>query len=221
MTSKDCGHDDDERSGIIRPILGGLLFLIFIVLFVVFLIWLILRPTKPRFILQDATIYSFNVTQPNMLSSTFQITLSTRNPNQRIGVYYDRVDVYASYHNQQVSLPTRLPPTYQGHKDIIVWSPFLYGQSVPVAPYLGMSLQQDQNAGLVLMNIKIDGRVRWKVGTWISGKYRLNVNCPAIISFKNKGNDNGNGNGNGNLNSGVTFGAGIKYQLASSCEVDV
>ncbi|KAH9603937.1 hypothetical protein KSS87_018021, partial [Heliosperma pusillum] len=191
MTSKDCGGG----GGFFRLILGVILFLVFIVLFVVFLIWLILRPTKPHFILQDATIYYLNVTSPNTLTATFQVTLATRNPNQRIGVYYDRADVFASYRNQQITLPTRLPPTYQGHKDVIVWSPFLYGISVPVAPYLGMSLQQDQNNGLVVMNIKIDGRVKWKVGTWISGKYRLNVNCPAYIT---KGNNFGNNNNNNN-----------------------
>ncbi|XP_010685425.2 NDR1/HIN1-like protein 1 [Beta vulgaris subsp. vulgaris] len=214
MTSKDCGHDDDDRKDGFRCIIGGILTLIVLVLLAIFIIWLVLRPTKPRFILQDTTIYAFNVTAPNLLTATFQVTLSSRNPNGRIGVYYERLDVYASYHNQQITLPTRLPFTYQGHKDITIWSPFLYGNSVPIAPYLGMSLQQDQNAGLVLMNIKINGRVKWKVGTWISGKYHFNANCPSYITFGNKGNSN-------NPNAFNFGAAAVKIQQSSSCQVDV
>lgn len=151
MTSKDCCHDEDEKKETVRRIIGGILTFIVIVLLVVFIIWAVLRPTKPRFILQDATIYAFNLTAPNILTATLQVTISSRNPNNRIGVYYERLDVYASYHNQQITLPTRLPFAYQGHKDITIWSPFLYGNSVPIAPYLGLSIQQDQNAGLVLI----------------------------------------------------------------------
>lgn len=218
MTSKDCGHDDDDRRDRLRRLAGSIVAAIILILLVILLIWLILRPTKPRFILQDATVYAFNVSQPNLLTTTFQVTIYSRNPNDRIGVYYDRMDVFAVYRNQQITLPTRLPLNYQGHKDVSVWSPFLYGNSVPIAPFLAASLQQDQNTGLVLIHIKIDGRVRWKVGTWISGRYHLWVNCPAYITV---GKNNMNNNNNVN-NGGVDFGdTGVKFQLASSCEVDV
>ncbi|GAB4859829.1 hypothetical protein Ancab_011309 [Ancistrocladus abbreviatus] len=209
MTVYDCDQHKNECKQRYRSIFAGLLALIVVILLVILLIWLILRPTKPSFILQDATVYAFNVSQqPSLLTTAFQVTISSRNPNARIGVYYEKLDVYASYMNQQITLPTLLPSAYQGHNDVIVWSPFLYGNSVPVAPYLAMSLIQDQNAGLVLVNIKIDGRVKWKVGTWISGKYHLWVNCPAYITFGSGGN-------------GIPVGPAIKYQLASSCRVDV
>ncbi|GMG98418.1 hypothetical protein Nepgr_000258 [Nepenthes gracilis] len=47
-------------------------------------------------------------------------------PKRPDRVYYEKLDVYAAYRNQQITLPTLLPPTYQGHKDTVVWSPFLY-----------------------------------------------------------------------------------------------
>lgn len=219
MTVKDCGHDDDDSRKLNRKIIVWVLSFVILVLFVVFLIWLILRPTKPQFILIDATIFAFNITGTgsppfslaNSLTSNFQITISCRNPNARIGIFYDKLDVHASYHGQQITLPTLLPPSYQGHKDVTVWSPFIYGSSVPVAPYLGESLGQDQVAGTVLIDIRVDGRVRWKVGTFVSGRYRLYANCPAFISF-------GAGRNGGN---GFLSGPSIKYQLAQSCHVDV
>ncbi|KAL7154149.1 hypothetical protein ABFS83_04G216000 [Erythranthe nasuta] len=211
MTAKDCGHDDeDHHKKLHRRLFAAALGFVIVVLFLILLVWLILRPTKPHFILQDATVYAFNLSSAaTTLTTTLQITLSSRNPNDRIGIYYDKIDVYAAYHGQQITLPTLLPANYQGHKDVTVWSPFLYGNAVPVAPYTGVSLTQDQIAGTVLVNIKIDGRVRWKVGTFISGKYHLYVNCPAYINY-------------GGRNNGVAVGpAVIKYQLIMDCHVDV
>ncbi|XP_022887839.1 NDR1/HIN1-like protein 1 [Olea europaea var. sylvestris] len=208
MSAKDCGHHDEDRKKFYRHLLAIFLAFIILVLFIILLVWLILRPTKPHFILQDATVYAFNVSTLNALTSNIQITISSRNPNDKIGIYYDKVDVYASYHGQQITLPTLLPSTYQGHKDIIVWSPFLYGNAVPIAPFLTVALNQDQLAGTVLIDIRIDGRIRWKVGTFTSGRYHLYVNCPAYINF-------------GNKNSGIAVGSAIKYQLVMDCHVDV
>ncbi|KAK9068111.1 hypothetical protein SSX86_012222 [Deinandra increscens subsp. villosa] len=212
MTARDdCGHHHDEykRRKFYYHVMAAIITVVIVILFVIFLIYLILRPSKPSFTLQDISVYAFNIsTATTTLTSNFQVTISSRNPNSRIGIYYDKLDVYATYHNQQITLPTMVPPAYQGHKDITVWSPYLYGTEVPVAPYLAVSLAEDETAGMVLVNVKAIGRVRWKVGTFVSTTYRLNVNCPAYITF-------------GNRNNGVVVGPAVKYQLVEGCNVDV
>ncbi|XP_031283701.1 NDR1/HIN1-like protein 1 [Pistacia vera] len=210
MSAKgDCGHHGDGRRRLFRRIFAGILIFILIALITILLVWAILRPTKPKFVLQDATVYAFNVSSPNFLTSNFQVTISSRNPNDKVGVYYDKVDVYASYRNQQITYRTAIPPTYQGHNEIDVWSPFVYGTDVPVAPYNAVSLSQDQANGVIPLLFKIDGRVRWKVGTFISGKYHLYVKCSAYINF-------------GSKQTGIPLGNNaVKYQLVQSCSVNV
>ncbi|XP_041992521.1 NDR1/HIN1-like protein 12 [Salvia splendens] len=210
MTAKDCGHEDDERKKLHRRLLTASLAFLLLILFLILLIWLILQPSKPAFLLQDATVFAFNLSAANTLTTTIQVTLAARNSNQRIGIYYDRVDVYAAYHGQQITLPTLLPPTYQGHKDSAVWSPFLYGDAVPVAPELGVALGQDQIAGTLMVNIRVRGRIRWKVGTFVSGGYHLYVNC---LAFINSGGRSVGIGGGGEV--------AVKYQLVMDCHVDV
>ncbi|XVE59634.1 hypothetical protein DITRI_Ditri05aG0061800 [Diplodiscus trichospermus] len=207
MTAKHCGHHNDKEK-LVKPILVAIFGILIVVAIVVFLVWAILHPAKPRFILQDVTIYAFNLTAPNYLTSNMQITLASRNPNDRIGIYYQKLDVFASYRNQQITLPTLLPRTYQGHKDVTIWSPFLYGNVVPVAPFLEAGLSQDMDAGLVLLNIKVFGQVKWNVGTWTSGRYQIIANCPAYISSSDR-------------NKNILVGPAIKYQLLQTCSVDV
>ncbi|CBI30381.3 unnamed protein product, partial [Vitis vinifera] len=178
MTSKDCGNHRHKHHKL-RRCFAGLLIFFFIVLLVVLLVWAILQPKDPRFVLQDATIYALNVSTPNILTVNIQITLAYL-----------------------------IPPTYQGHKEIITWSPFLSGTAVPVAPYNAIALNQDQSYGALTLIIKIDGRVKWKVGSFTSGRYHLNVKCVAPITF-------------GARSSGVVIGNAVKYQMASTCSVSV
>ncbi|KAJ4981650.1 hypothetical protein NE237_032487 [Protea cynaroides] len=125
---------------LIRRLCVALGLFVLLILVVILLVWLILRPTKRQFTLQDVKVYQFNVTSPNFLTSSIQVTVQSRNPNDKIGIYYDKLDIYASYRDQQITLPTLLLPTYEGHKGIDVWSPFVAGNSVPIAPYIATSL---------------------------------------------------------------------------------
>ncbi|KAI9154058.1 hypothetical protein LWI28_020408 [Acer negundo] len=192
MSAKsDCGNHGHRRRRLFQRIIAGILIFLLIALITILLVWAILRPTKPRFIIQDATVYAFNVSSPNLLTSNFQVTISSRNPNDKVGIYYDRLDIYAIYRNQQITYRTAIPSTYQGHKEINVWSPYVYGTAVPVAPYNAVSLAEDQNNGVIPLIFKIDGRVRWKVGTLITAKYHLYVKCDAMINFGNKQSQSG------------------------------
>ncbi|XP_073027570.1 NDR1/HIN1-like protein 1 [Primulina eburnea] len=208
MTAKECGRIHHHRKKLCRRLLASLLGFSVLALFLILLVYLILRPTKPHFILQDATVYAFNLSPANLLTTSLQVTFSSRNPNERIGIYYDKIEVYASYHSQQITPPTLLPSSYQGHEDTTVWSPNLNGNSVPVAPYLAAALKQDRLTGTELINVRVEGRIRWKVGTFISGKYHLHVNCPAYVNFDSNSNS-------------VVVGPPINYQLLKNCHVDV
>ncbi|KAL5205118.1 hypothetical protein ABZP36_009989 [Zizania latifolia] len=206
---KDCGnHGDDDLWQAWRRLLAILFGLALIVAIIALIVYLVLRPTHPRFFLQDATLRQLDLSNSSgLLSTSIQITVASRNPNDRVGVYYDRLDVYASYKYQQITLAASLPPVYQGHGDVDVWSPVLSGPNVPFAPYLADAISKDFQAGYLILQVKIDGRVRWKVGSWISGHYHLFVTCPAF--FITSG-----GNGAPGAN-------GFRFQTATYCRVEV
>ena len=82
---------------------------------------------------------------------------------------------------------------------------------MPVSPFAVSSLQQDRDAGTVMVNVKVNGRVKWKVGTWVSGTYHLYVNCPAYIRVSGAGDRSG----------GIVVVAPAKFQLLQGCSVDV
>jgi hypothetical protein len=178
--------------------------------------WLVLRPHKPRFYLQDLSVLCLNVTPPasTYLFTTMQATVAARNVNDRVGVYYDKVDAYAQYKDVPITVPTQLPVQYQDRNDQSVWSPYLASMdSVRLPPDLAVALAQDETAGYVLVDIRVEGRVRWKVGSWISSHYHLRVNCPALITV-----NDGKGSYGANTGGGNGY---FRFHAAAACAVDV
>ncbi|XP_009802781.1 NDR1/HIN1-like protein 26 [Nicotiana tabacum] len=168
----------------IKKLVFGFSTIFLSILSFIFLLYLTLHPTKPNFTLREADIYQLNLSGPRqLLNSSIQLTLVSKNPNKKVGIYYDEFQVYASYKGQQITLYTSLPPFYQGHEDSNFLSASLIGNGLPVDPSFGYEVQRDQNAGKLVMNLKASGRLRWKVGTWVSGRYRFNVDCVAIMPF--------------------------------------
>ena len=216
---KDCGGHkgcECEKEKVPRRLCWALVALVLLTLFIVLVVWLALRPHKPRFYLQDLSVLCLNVTPPASayLFTTMQATVAARNDNGRVGVYYDKVDVYAQYKDVAITVPTRLPVEYQGHYDQSVWSPFLQSlDHVVLPPNLAVALAPDETAGYVLVDIRLAGWVRWKGGTSSSGHYHLRVNCPALLTV----ND-------GKGSYGVNYGGGdgyFRFQQAAACAVDV
>ncbi|KAF5947463.1 hypothetical protein HYC85_013420 [Camellia sinensis] len=148
------------------------------ILFLIFLVWLILHPSKPEFSLKEADLYQLNLTAPlpHLLNSSIQFTLLSKNPNKKVGIYYDELQVYASYKGQQITVGTSLPPFYQDHDESNLLAGSLTGTG---ELYLN---------DLVHINSRqMNGRLRWKVGTWVSGRNRFNANCVAVVDFRTSG----------------------------------
>ncbi|PIM97873.1 hypothetical protein CDL12_29653 [Handroanthus impetiginosus] len=135
----------------------------------IFLVWLILHPTKPQFSLKEADVNQLNLSSPSLLNSSIQLTLLSNKPNRKVGIYYDEF--------------LSISPFYQGHEETNLVSVSLVGNQLPVAPSFAYEIQRDQRVGQLILSFKEMGRLRWKVGTWVSGRYRFVVNCIATMPF--------------------------------------
>jgi hypothetical protein len=204
VTRKDCGKHGPwwEELPFKRFLLALLAFLL-IVLFVILVIFLALHPHKPRFYLQNATVRELNVNY-GLLTSSLQFTVVSHNPNDRIGVLYDSLSAYASYLGQQITAECPLPPFYQDDNNINVLAPILSGNSVPLATVVCENLNNERQNGLLSVSLRMDGRIRWKVGTWTSGHYHLNVVCEAIMEMSNS-----------------SIGGQVSLQPGTRCHVEV
>ncbi|KAJ6833063.1 NDR1/HIN1-like protein 1 [Iris pallida] len=199
-----------------RRFVYGFLTILSLMLFLVFIAWLVLHPSKPEFYLKDASVYELTLSPQRQLviNSSIQATLLSRNPNARVGVYYDALRAYAVYRDQQITAESPLPPFYQGHEDANLLSASLRGTGVPVAPSVGYGVGRDvQVAGRMLLLLKLDGQLRWKVGSWVSGRYRFDVRCDAVVGVPPAAGGAGDPS---SMSSGVLLGSVQGSQCSTS-----
>lgn len=223
--SKEKHHRDWILRRCCGSVAACILTLAAVVGFIVLVIYLALRPSKPSFYLQDVQLRSIDLSDP-ALSLDLQVTIASRNPNERVGVYYKTLDAFTTYRDEAVTVPVSMPAVYQGHRDASVWTPVMSGDAVPLPQYVADAMRQDIAAGYVLLHVRVDGRVKWKVGSWVSGSYRLFVNCPALLATSGSAGASGAFAASAaSLGSGVPAGVNttvsLKFTHPADCTVDV
>lgn len=206
----DHGHDHDHgrvsffpKGKHFRRWMGCLIVLTVIVLLVVLFVYIALHPQKPRFNVQNATVRQLNLTY-GLLTSNLLFSIQSYNPNNNIGIYYDSLSVYASFDDQQITPPCTLTPFYQGANEKSFLVPVLSGNSIALAPFVASQLSSEIQNGLLTWSLTTYGRIRWKVGTWTSGHYHLNINCVAVMGWNNNG-----------------AGGEVPMQPGTNCQVDI
>uniref|UniRef100_A0A7C9E951 Late embryogenesis abundant protein LEA-2 subgroup domain-containing protein n=1 Tax=Opuntia streptacantha TaxID=393608 RepID=A0A7C9E951_OPUST len=173
-------------------LLGCVFKIIFSILVVIGLIilvfWLLVRPHEPKFYATDAAVTTFNFSNTNQLSYDLAVNFTMRNPNRKVGIYYDQIEANAFYSDHRFS--TVLGPTfYQGHKNTTSFGPVVFkGQNLVL---LGSDEKSDfekqSRDGLFHIMVRLHLRVRFKLGLFKFGTYKPKVKCDLMVPFKNDG----------------------------------
>ncbi|XP_008807076.2 uncharacterized protein At1g08160-like [Phoenix dactylifera] len=175
-------HMRRRRSNLMPCIAISALALIILACLAILIFWLIVRPAQLEYSVDDASIHGFNLTA-NELNATFNLTLRAENPNQRVGVYYDSVDIVVWYSDQMVAF-SEVAPFYQGHRNVTTIEVDPVAKSVPLLAPVVDNLQHDRSAGAVELEVKVRARIRFKVGLAKTKHYKLTAYCsPAVVHF--------------------------------------
>ncbi|KAM0977976.1 hypothetical protein ACFX13_014258 [Malus domestica] len=155
-----------------------------------FVFWLIVRPNRVKFHVTDATLTQFNFSNDNTLHYNLALNLTIRNPNKKIGIYYDRIETRAFYEDQRFSTVT-LTPFYQGHKQTNVLNPVFQGQQVVQGSKLLSEYNQQKSTGIYEIDLKIYLRIRFKFGLIKTGKFKPKIECDLKVPMTQNGNSVG------------------------------
>ncbi|XP_031503891.1 NDR1/HIN1-like protein 1 [Nymphaea colorata] len=181
MATYYCKQHGWKSKKLYRWILWGVPSFLSVVLLTILIIYLVLLPSKPSFVLQDASVVQLKATGPGLISSSIQASIVSHNSNNRVGIFYDTLEAHVAYLDQQITPPVLLPQTYQSPDESSVWTPLMCGTDVPAAPYVVASIQQTPSYASTSFSVRIGGKLRWQVGSWTSGHYGFYVQCDAYL----------------------------------------
>ncbi|GAB4859698.1 hypothetical protein Ancab_011177 [Ancistrocladus abbreviatus] len=182
---------------ILTAIIMALLALIVIVGLVILVIWLVIKPKKLVYSIDEGSIKGYTLSNDH-LDSTFNLVVRAYNPNHRVSVSYDRMEVAVSYGGQTVAYQ-EVAPFFQPHKNITRLRVDPTARYVALPAKTAQDLRLERTAGQVELDVRMKAKIRFKVGVWKSRHYKLKVLCSPVM---------------------INFNSPDKFQM-TNCEVDI
>ncbi|XP_010526559.1 PREDICTED: protein YLS9-like [Tarenaya hassleriana] len=159
----------------------------------VLIFWLVVRPQKVKFHVTSASLTRFeHATSDNILRYNLALNVTVRNPNKRLGVYYDRIEARAYYEDKRFSTVT-LIPFYQGHKNTTILRPLFGGQQLVMFNSKELREFNAENiSGIYSIEVDFRLRIRFKLGKAKTRRFKPKVKCDLKVPLSSS---------NGTMNS--------------------
>ncbi|KAF5773468.1 putative Late embryogenesis abundant protein [Helianthus annuus] len=171
------------HSKLIRLIAIIFLALIVLVGLTILIIWLTIKPKKLVYSIDDASIHNYNLSNTNHLNATYNFILRAYNPNKKVSVYYNKVDIDVLYDDETVSRGT-IDPFHQPKRNATRFKLNLASHDVSLTNGIAHDLKAERSSGQVEMVVKLKARIKFKVGAWKSRHYHMKVTCaPIMVHF--------------------------------------
>ncbi|KAK9122874.1 hypothetical protein Sjap_012476 [Stephania japonica] len=170
--------------------LVGLLFKVVVTIVVILgivalVLWLVFRPNEVKFHVVNASLTRFDIMPNNTLHYDLALDVAVRNPNKKIGIYYDSIQANAYYHDNWFA-SAWVDPFYQPKKNTTMLKPILRGE----VPLVGSRINEfdgEKRSGVFPIDVVLNLRVRFKVGSLKSKRIKPKINCDMKIPLKVNG----------------------------------
>lgn len=139
--------------------------------------YFVFQPKIPKYSVDSMRITQFNFNNDmSLLFATFNVNITARNPNKKIGIYYENGSQLSVWYTGVQLCEGSLPRFYQGHQNTTVLSLDLSGQTQNVTGLL-QALQVDQQRGSIPLNLRAKVPVKLKIGNLKLMKWNFLVKC--------------------------------------------
>ncbi|XP_045795867.1 NDR1/HIN1-like protein 10 [Trifolium pratense] len=183
--SRSSYHRDRSCCGCLFSILWKIvvaLAILFGLIIVIF--YLIVQPRAFKFYVTKAQLTQFDYTN-NTLHYNMVLNFTARNPNKKLGIYYDDVEARAFYEGSRfaiVDVITFKNSFRQDKKRSDPMSGVFSGQQLLMLDNDQVSkFNKDQIIGIYDIRVKLYFRIRFKLGDSISSNYKPKVKCDLNI----------------------------------------
>ena len=166
--------------------------LIVIVGLAILIFWLVVQPRSFKFHVTEADLTQFEYnTNNNTLHYNMVLNFTARNPNKKLNIYYDKVEALAFYEDARFSnydVITHMNSFRQYTKSSSPMSAVFSGSRVLTLDNEQISeLNQDKSDGVYDIYVKLNFRIRYRLGDLISGDFKPKVKCDLKVPVPNNG----------------------------------
>ncbi|KAJ4972474.1 hypothetical protein NE237_005648 [Protea cynaroides] len=157
-----------------------LIILVIIIAALVGLFFLIFRPKIPSYSVDGLRITELNFNSSTSFSAKFIVRLTIKNPNKKIGIYYENGSNLSAWYSSSKLCEGSLPVFYQGHHNTTVLNIELTGH-IDDGNTLRQALSQQQQTGTIPLTLNAKVPVKVKLGKLKLPKVTPHANCSMVV----------------------------------------
>ncbi|XP_060177814.1 NDR1/HIN1-like protein 3 [Lycium barbarum] len=120
------------------------------------------------------------MTKNDHLYGDFNFTLKAYNPNSRVSIYYDIIEVKLFYNSQQIAF-NNAETFFQPRRNVTYLDLFLSAKDVALYGDVARGLKTERTSGAVQVEIKVRAKIRFKVGIWKSSHRKVKLSCSPSV----------------------------------------
>ncbi|KAL6651648.1 hypothetical protein ACP70R_010573 [Stipagrostis hirtigluma subsp. patula] len=144
------------------------------------ILYLIFRPHMIAATADSASLAQFSLAPNSALAYNLTVGLTVRNPNKRVGLYYDNVESLALFDGQRFGYAP-LDPFYQGTEASTKLTPGFHGQQPLQGDVTAANFRQQQSDGKFAVDVKLNAKLRVKVWAFKVPGPKAKITCPLSI----------------------------------------
>ncbi|GAV61730.1 LEA_2 domain-containing protein [Cephalotus follicularis] len=168
-----------------------LLLLIVVIGAVIGILYLVFQPKLPKVSVDRLEITQFNLAADSSLDTTFDVTITVKNPNKKIGIYYEGGSYIGVYYTETKLSEGSLPKFYQGHENTTVLDLQMSGETQNATTLLTALQQQQLLTGNIPLDLNVNQPVRIKLGNLKLMKIKFKISCRLVVDSLSANNEIG------------------------------
>lgn len=153
------------------------------------ILYLVFRPKLPDYSVDGLRITELAAVGDNSLSAAFGVNITARDPNEKIGVYYEAGSRIGVWYGAAELTSGALPTFYQGHRNTTVLSLSLSGRSDDGTGLLAAVRDDLARLGYVPLVLRVRQPVRVRLGRLKLFKVKFLVRCSLAVDNLSPNND--------------------------------
>ncbi|KAG6629540.1 hypothetical protein I3843_14G092100 [Carya illinoinensis] len=149
--------------------------------------YLVVKPESPKYSVNAIAIRGLNLSTVTSSSSILtvspelDVTVRADNPNDKIGIHYQKDSSVEIYYTDVKLCNGALPAFYQPSNNVTVFQTALKGSRIELSSRVKSSLVEAQTRGNVPLELKIRAPVKIKVGSVKTWTITVKVDCDLTV----------------------------------------
>ncbi|KAL0662326.1 hypothetical protein Bca4012_099163 [Brassica carinata] len=139
------------------------------------------RPKLPDYNIDRLLLTRFTFNQDSSLSTAFNVTITAKNPNEKIGIYYEDGSRISVLYMQTRLSNGSLPKFYQGHENTTIIFVEMTGYTRNATSLMATLQEQQRLTESIPLRIRVTQPVRIKLGKLKLMEVKFMVRCSVSV----------------------------------------